>query len=144
MLNNQPVLLQTVPGPVQQVQNNTIDNEHVQITYSSNSLTAFIKSPSVRIEVDSWYGYQLFVPSSICEFSYGHLGSCDGIPDNDVAIAGLDDCKLTKIALSKYVFVLLQFLLCVLSSINLFEGIIAALKAVLCAISINLLLRSNN
>ena len=94
--NHQPVLLQTMPGPVQQIESNTIDNEHVQITYSSYSMTAFIKSPSVRIEAD-WHGFymnhQMFVPCSVCEFSYGHLGSCDGIPENDVALAGFNDCK---------------------------------------------------
>ena len=58
MHNDQSVLLQTAPGPVQQVQSNTIDNEHVQITHSSNSLTAFIKSPSVRIEAN-WHSYYI-------------------------------------------------------------------------------------
>ena len=74
----------------------SVDNRNVKITYRVNSFTVIIKSLNIRIEA-SWHGnhmnYQLFVPRRACIRAYGHLGNCDGNPNNDVSIAGANDCK---------------------------------------------------
>ena len=79
------MLLQTIPS-VQQV--NTVNNDRVQITLNRNSMTANIKVLNIRITA-TWHGryinYNLFVPRFLCEVSFGHLGNCDGNPNNDVS-----------------------------------------------------------
>ena len=94
--NNQPTLHQTVPPPVQQV-NGNVNNQNVKTTLTGNSFTAIIKSLNIRIEAVWQHGFemrtQLYVPLCVCERSYGHLGNCDGNPDNDVSIAGVNDRK---------------------------------------------------
>ena len=94
MHNNQQILLQTQPSVLTLV--GDVDNQRVRITRSGSKMTAYIKSFNIRIEA-TWYGsymnYYIYVPGFICERAYGHLGSCDGDPNNDVAIAGANDCE---------------------------------------------------
>ena len=98
MNDNQEVLLQTKPTVLQQPTNVAIDNEHVVMTHNSGSrsLDATIKSLNIRIRAD-WRGnymnFEIFVPQFICERSYGHAGTCDGNRNNDISIAGVNDCK---------------------------------------------------
>ena len=96
--NDEEILLQTIPTPVQEVTGD-VDNEYVDITHSGNMLTAIIKNLHIRI-VASWHidrkiyryvNYHVFVPHYLCEESFGHLGNCDGNPDNDVP--GQDECE---------------------------------------------------
>ena len=83
--NDVAVLLETIPT-VRQL--TSVDNEHVQITISGNSMTANIKGLNIRITA-TWHGrfinYQICVPQSLCRVSVGHLGNCDGNPNNDVS-----------------------------------------------------------
>ena len=91
MNNDQAVLLQTVPT-VEQVSN--VDNDFVQITQNGNRMTANIKVLNIRITA-TWCGryinYQVFVPRFLCRISFGHLGNCDGNPNNDYAHP--NDCE---------------------------------------------------
>ena len=97
MPNNQPVLVQTIPAPVTQV--GAVNNQNVKITLTSHTFTAIIKSLNIRIEARRYFyriifvNYNVFVPRRACERSYGHLGNCDGNPNNDVSIAGQNDRK---------------------------------------------------
>ena len=90
------MLLQTIPT-VQQM--NSVDNDRVQITLNGNSLTAHIAVLNIRITA-TWHvldgrfmyiNYQVFVPRFLCEVSFGHLGNCDGNPNND--ISSPNDCE---------------------------------------------------
>ena len=92
------MLVQTIPAPVTQV--GAIDNQNVKITLGSNVLTVIIKSLNIRIEARLrilrgryYLDYNVFVPRRACARSYGHLGNCDGNPNNDVSIAGQNDRK---------------------------------------------------
>ena len=99
MQNDQPLLLRTVPTPAQQV--NNVDDEHVNIVRTGNSLTANIKDLNIRITATVhsfgagyfYINYQICVPRFLCELSIGHLGNCDDNPNND--ISGSNDCECT-------------------------------------------------
>ena len=86
------MLLETLPTQHEVIGN--VDNNRVNIIRSGNRLTAFIKGLNIRITV-YWHGrymnYDLKVPRFLCEISYGHLGNCDGNPNNDVS--GPNDCE---------------------------------------------------
>ena len=79
------MLLQTIPT-LQQV--NNVNNSRVQITLNGDSLTANIAVVNIRITA-TWLRrhmrFHIFVPRFLCEVSFGHLGNCDGNPDNDVS-----------------------------------------------------------
>lgn len=91
---NQPVLLRTIgPGAVSET--NFVDNEDVTITRSGNTCNAFIKERNIQVFM-SWRGtfmnrFRVFVPRSACAISFGHVGKCDGIVNND--ISGSNDRK---------------------------------------------------
>ena len=95
--NDEEKLLQTIPTPVQEITH--VDDERVNITLSGNTLTANIKNLNIRI-VASWHvyhvyryiNYQVFVPRYLCEVSFGHLGNCDGNPDNDESGPNDSEC----------------------------------------------------
>ena len=108
-VHNEEKLLQTIPTPVQEVTDD-VDNEHVDITHSGNMLTANIKNLHIRI-VASWHidiknysyiNYHLFVPRYLCELSFGHLGNCDGNPDNDEP--GQNECECLLELIIAYLF----------------------------------------
>ena len=93
--DNQAVVVQTAPTPVQEV--GDVDNENVRITLVGSTLNVYIKPLNSLIEAE-WYSrnymnYRMFVPSSVCRASYGHLANCDSNLSNDVSVFGVNDCK---------------------------------------------------
>ncbi len=101
MHNDQPILLRTIPSSFEAIHN--VDNQHVNIVRSGNSITANIKNLNIRITatfhsfgIYLYINYQICVPRFLCQFSFGHLGNCDGNPNNDVS--GPNDCKYDVVA----------------------------------------------
>ena len=93
MNNGRAVLLKTLgPGSVAQV--TAVEDDNVLIRQDGNWCSAFIKSHNIRIDMH-WYYYcmdvNIYVPRSICNTAFGHLGRCDGIPGNDVS--GFNDSE---------------------------------------------------
>ena len=89
--NDVAVLLETIPT-VRQL--TSVDNDHVQITLNGCIMTANIKDLCIRIVATRcgiFLNYEIFVPRFLCEESSGHLGNCDGNPNND--ISGPNDRK---------------------------------------------------
>ena len=92
MQNDQPLLLKTVgPGAVEEVRGN-VDDENVFIRRNGNNVVAFLKNSFIRIDM-TWSGgqlphinFQICMPSELCVFTVsGHLGNCDGDPNNDIS-----------------------------------------------------------
>ena len=96
MQNDEPILLRTIPEPIQPVTN--VNDELVDIVRTGNSMTANIKNLNIRItatlyqfSIYLYINYQICVPRFLCELSFGHLGNCDDDLSNDVS--GPNDCE---------------------------------------------------
>ena len=97
MQNDEPLLLRTIPAPVQPV--TIVNDQLVYIELIGNTMMAFVKDLNIRIVARfyNYFGiyiyidYQICVPRFLCELSFGHLGNCDDDLSNDVS--GPNDCE---------------------------------------------------
>ena len=75
-----------------------MNDERVYIFRRGAFLFAVIKNLNIRI-IATFYGrylnFQVIVPRFLCELSFGHLGNCDGNPNNDVSGPNDRELKLS-------------------------------------------------
>ena len=75
----------------------------MKIIRSGNTLTANIKKLNIKIDA-TWHSrymnFNLLVPCRLCEVSFGHLGNCDGNPNNDVSGPNDRECDSLSIVIA--------------------------------------------